>query len=185
MVGHPRSGEEGEVREAKAPSASAVEMNELVLPTHTNALGTIFGGTVMAWIDICAAMAAQRHARRIVVTASMDALHFIAPVRLGDVVNLKAMVNYVGRTSMEVGVRVETEHPLTGVREHAASAYLTFVALDEEGRPAEVRPLAPEAPLERLRSKEARARREQRFALATERTRLAEAHREEHAGEPS
>ncbi len=163
---------------SRAPSESAVEMNELVLPTHANALGTIFGGTVMAWIDVCAAMAAQRHARRIVVTASMDTLDFIAPVRVGHVVNLKGMVNYVGRTSMEVGVRVETEDPLTGRREHAASAYLTFVALDGEGRPTPVPSVTPSNAIERLRMEEAEARRAQRLALATERTRLAEVHRE-------
>lgn len=163
---------------SRAPSESSVEMNELVLPTHANALGTIFGGTVMAWIDVCAAMAAQRHARRIVVTASMDALDFIAPIRVGHVVNLKGMVNYVGRTSMEVGVRVETEDPLTGTRLHAASAYLTFVALDAKGRPTAVPPVAPTDSTERLRMEEGRARRAQRLTLAAERSRLAEVHKE-------
>ena len=160
------------------PSDSGIEMNELVLPTHTNALGTIFGGQIMAWIDVAAAMAAMRHARRQCVTASMDALDFIAPVRLGDLVNLKAMVNYVGRTSLEVGVRVEAEDPRTGHREHAASAYLTFVAIDPEGRPVPVRPLEPSTPGERLRYDEALARRQQRLALASERSRL----RAEHHG---
>ena len=83
-----------------SPSASSVEMNELMLPQHANALGTAFGGVIMSWIDICAAMAAQRHARCIVVTASMDSIDFLAPISVGDVVNLQAMVNYVGRTSI-------------------------------------------------------------------------------------
>jgi len=155
-------------------------MNELVLPTHTNALGTIFGGQVMAWIDVAAGMAAMRHARRQCVTASMDALDFIAPIRLGDLVNLKAMVNYVGRTSLEVGVRVEAEDPRVGERHHAASAYLTFVAIDADGHPVPVRPLEPSTPAERLRYDEAVARRQQRLALASERARLREAHVKPH-----
>lgn len=159
----------------RPPSVSAVEMNELVLPGHANALGTVFGGTVMGWVDICAAMAAQRHARKIVVTAAIDAVDFFAPVRVGYVVNLKAMVNYVGRTSMEVGVRVESEDPLSGERVHTMSAYLTFVAIDADGQPSPVTPLVPETPEERLRHAEAQARRRQRLALAGERRRLAEA----------
>lgn len=148
------------------PRGSAVEMNQLVLPTHANALGSVFGGQIMAWIDICGALAAMKHARRSCVTASMDALDFVTPVRVGDVVNLRAMVNYVGRTSMEVGVRVEAGDPTAGVLRHAASSYLTFVALDEAGRPTAVRALSPETPEERLRFEEAAVRREQRLALA-------------------
>ncbi len=158
------------------PGDSAVEMNELVLPTHTNALGTIFGGQIMAWIDICAAMAAMRHARVQCVTASMDALDFIAPVRLGELVNLKAMVNFVGRTSLEVGVRVEAEDLHSGERRHTASAYLTFVAIAADGTAIPVRGLAPSTPSERLRYEEAEARRQQRLALAHERARLRAAH---------
>ncbi len=175
-VGRGGSGGEG-APAARAPSASGIEMNQLVLPPDTNVLGTAFGGVVMSWIDICAAMAAQRHARSVVVTASMDQLDFIAPIRAGHIVNLRAMVNYCGRTSMEVGVRVESEDPLTGERAHAASAYLTFVALDAAGRPRPVPPVAPETREERLRFEEARARRQQRLALAAERRRLAEVHR--------
>jgi acyl-CoA hydrolase len=161
--------------EGRAPSVSAVEMHELVLPGHANALGTAFGGTVMGWVDICAAMAAQRHARKIVVTAAIDAVDFFAPIRVGHVVNLKAMVNYVGRTSMEVGVRVESEDPLTGERVHTMSAYLTFVAIDAEGRPCGGdAALGPRRTEERLRHAEAQARRRQRVALAGERRRLAE-----------
>ncbi|TNF32416.1 MAG: acyl-CoA thioesterase [Deltaproteobacteria bacterium] len=151
-------------------------MNELVLPTHTNSLGTIFGGQIMAWIDICAGMAAMRHARAQCVTASMDALDFIAPARLGELVNLKGMVNYVGRTSLEVGVRVEAEDPRTGVRRHTASAYLTFVAIADDGTPIPVRRLEPSTPSERLRYEEAEARRGQRLALARERARLRAEH---------
>ena len=110
----------------------------MVLPPHTNALGTAFGGTVMAWVDICAAMAAQRHARRPVVTASMEAVDFIAPIRLGHLVHLRATVDYVGRTSMIVGVRVEAEDAISGARAHAANAFVTFVALGEDGAAVEV-----------------------------------------------
>ncbi|MEM1029466.1 MAG: acyl-CoA thioesterase [Myxococcota bacterium] len=159
------------------PAASTVEMNQLVLPTHTNALGTVFGGTIMSWIDVCAAMSAQRLCRRVVVTASMDQLDFLAPIRTGQLVNLRARVNYLGRTSMEVGVRVEAEDTLTGDRVHAASAYLTFVALDEQGRPTAIdRALRLTSGDERLRHEEAKERRAQRLQLAERRRELARAH---------
>ena len=135
-----------------------------------------FGGQIAAWIDICAAMSAQRHARRIVVTASMDQIDFLAPIKGGQMVNLRSMVNYVGRTSMEVGVRVEAEDILTGDREHAVSAYVTFVALDEAGKPVEVPRLILETDVERLRWHEAEARRKRRLALAEERQQLADEH---------
>ena len=158
------------------PRASAVEMNELVLPTYANSLGTIFGGQIMAWIDVCAALAAMRHARTQCVTASMDALDFMLPIQVGHVVNLRAMVNYVGRTSMEVGVRVEAGSPVAGALEHVASAYLTFVALGPDRKPCPVRALTLETPEEELRAKEAAARREQRLELAAARRRLRAAH---------
>jgi acyl-CoA hydrolase len=162
--------------EPNTPAATQVEMNQLVLPQHTNSLGTVFGGTIMGWIDICAAMSAQRHARAVVVTASMDQLDFLAPIRAGQLVNLRATVNYVGRTSMEVGVRVEAEDTLTGQRVHAASSYLTFVAIDADGKPSPVRPLAPATPTERLRWEDAQARRKQRLELARVRRKLAAQH---------
>src|SRR6476659_6434670 len=113
----------------KSPSDSAVTMTEIVLPSDTNALGTIFGGKIMSWIDIAAAISAGRYARRVVVTASIDALHFVAPVKVGHVVHIRAQVNFTSRTSMEVGVRVDSENPLTGELTHTAKAYATFVAL--------------------------------------------------------
>src|ERR1700719_423768 len=97
----------------KPPIESAVSMTEIVLPSHTNALGTIFGGQIVSWIDIAGSIAASRPARKVVVTASIDALHFVAPVKLGHFVHLRALVNYAGRTSMEIGVRVDSEDPLT------------------------------------------------------------------------
>lgn len=161
----------------------AMEMNQIVLPQHSNALGTVFGGTLMSWIDICAAMAAQRHARSIVVTASMDQLDFLRPIKVGQLVNLRATINYVGRTSMEVGVRVESENMLTGERIHTASAYLTFVALDEKGRAKPVPQSTPRTDADKLRYREAEARREQRLELAKKRGLLAIEARQEQSGE--
>lgn len=118
----------------------------------------------MSWIDICAAIAAQRHSTREVVTASIDELNFVAPVRKGWVVNLKASVNFVSRTSMEIGVRVDAENPKTGEVFHTASAYMTFVAIGGNGRPVEVPALLLETEQDRRRNEEARKRREQRIA---------------------
>lgn len=140
-------------------SQSVVQMTELVLPSHTNALGTIFGGIIMSWVDIAAAIAAQRHSQQPVVTASIDALNFVAPVHLGWVVNLKASVNYAGKTSMEVGVRVDAENPITGEKFHTASAYLTFVALGSNGKPRAVPPVEPQSADEKRRFSAAQERR--------------------------
>jgi len=146
-------------------SLSKVVMTELVLPGHTNFFGSIFGGQVMSWIDICAAIAAQRHSRRPVVTASVDALQFVAPVYKGWTVNLKASVNFAGRTSMEVGVRVDAENPTTGETFHTASAYLTFVALGDDHKPVEIVPVLPETPEEIRRFQQAQIRRQHRLNL--------------------
>lgn len=143
----------------KQASESAVEMTQIVLPSHGNALGTVFGGQVAAWIDICAAVAAMRHARNIVVTASMDDLHFMAPAHVGEVLVLRAHVNRAFGTSMEVGVRVEAENPLTGEHRHTATAYLTFVSLDVEGRRVAVPPVIPETDDEKRRYEQADLRR--------------------------
>src|SRR5437868_1421337 len=97
-----------------------VVMTEIVLPSHTNALGTVFGGVIMSWIDIAGAIAAQRHCRRIVVTASIDDLAFISPVKQGWFVHIRARVNYTARSSMEVGVRVDAENPMTGEMHHTS-----------------------------------------------------------------
>lgn len=151
--------------EPQSVSASEVIMTELVLPGHTNSFGSVFGGQVMAWIDICAAIAAQRHSRMPVVTASVDALQFIQPVFKGWVINLKASVNYAGRTSMEVGVRVDAENPTTGERFHTASAYLTFVALGPDKKPVPVPPVLPETAEQIRRHKQAEIRRQHRLSL--------------------
>jgi len=139
------------------------EMTEIILPSHTNPIGTAFGGQVMAWIDICAGIAAQRHARQVVVTASMDDLHFRAPIYKGEFVVLKAQVNRSFHTSMEVGVRVEAENPMTGERRHCSSAYLTFVALDVHGKRVPIPPLLPETEDEKRRYEQAAERRRYRL----------------------
>jgi acyl-CoA hydrolase len=151
-------------KKGKPVSQSQVTMTELVLPTHTNSFGNVFGGVVMSWIDIAAAIAAQRHSAQPVVTASVDDLHFIAPIKLGWVVNLLASVNYVGKTSMEVGVRVNAENPRTGETFHSCSAYLTFVAVDPDtGAPQPIVPLQIETPEQQQRSDRAVIRRKQRL----------------------
>ena len=152
----------------KSPKESAITMAEIVLPSDANALGTIFGGKIMAWSDIAGASAAGRHARRVVVTASIDALHFIAPVKVGHVVHIRAAVNYAGKTSMEVGVRVDSENPVTGETHHTATAYTTFVALDDHGRPTPVAPIKAETPDEKRRYESAIKRRASRVKLAEE-----------------
>lgn len=148
---------------ARPVSLSKVIMTELVLPSHTNSLGTIFGGTVMSWVDIAAAICAQRHSQKQVVTAHMDEMQFVAPVFKGWVVNLKASVNYTGKTSMEIGVRVDAENPTTNEFFHTATAYLTFVALDSHGKPTAVPPILPESKDEIRRHKAAEARRAHRL----------------------
>jgi acyl-CoA hydrolase len=150
--------------QAKPVSASKVTTTQLVLPSHTNSLGTIFGGTVMSWIDIAGAIAAQRHSNKEVVTASIDEVHFHAPVYLGWVVNLRAAVNFVSKTSMEVGVRVDAENPKTGETFHTATAYCTFVALGSNGKPTPVPDLILETDVDRRHNEEAKKRREHRLA---------------------
>ena len=145
-------------------SASRVEMTELVLPQHTNAHGHLFGGQLVCWLDICASVAAQRHASSVVVTASIDAVHFLAPIRQGFAVILRSQVNAVFTTSLECGVSVWAEDPMTGERRKAAKAYATMVALDQDGRPKAVFPLALETEEDRRRAAAAAERRLQRLA---------------------
>lgn len=137
-------------------------MARAMLPSDANPWGNVHGGEIMKLIDACAGAAAQRHSRSRVVTARIDELSFVAPVIVGDLVTAKASVNEVGRTSMEVGVRVEAENTLTGVVSHVASAYCVFVAIDDEGRPRAVPPLLAETDDDRRRMTAAKARRELR-----------------------
>jgi acyl-CoA hydrolase len=149
----------------KSVKESQVVMTQLVLPTHINALGSIFGGTIMSWIDIAAAIAGQRHSAKDVVTASIDTLNFIAPIYKGWIVNLRASVNFVSHTSMEVGVRVDSENPRTNEKHHTASAYLTFVALNSNGKPTEVPKLILFDETDRRRYADAQIRRESRLKV--------------------
>src|SRR5215510_10115057 len=136
----------------RTPSSSRVEMTQIVMPTHTNGVGgVLFGGILVQWIDVCAAVAAMRHSGGAAVTASIDRLDFLVPIRVGDVVVLQAQVNYAGKTSMEVGCRVETEDPRSGERRYTTKAYLTFVALDSDGRPRPIPPLVPKSREEKRR----------------------------------
>ena len=144
---------------------SEVEMTEMVLPQHTNALGTVFGGVVLSWVDIAAAICAQRHSHKVVVTAGIDAMHFLAPIKLGWIVNIKASVNYTSNTSCEVGVKIEAENPLTREYHHTASAYVTMVALDSNGKPAAMPKLDLTDEIEKRRWHEAEERRKARLQL--------------------
>lgn len=149
-------------------SASKVEMTEIAMPNDANPLGNVMGGRVMHWVDVCAAVAAGRHARTPVVTASVDQIDFLRPVPVGSVLVFLASVNYAGRTSMEVGVKVLREDRATGERHHVVSAYLTFVSLDPDScQPRQVPQLVPETDAERRRFEAARERREVRLRLRT------------------
>jgi uncharacterized protein (TIGR00369 family) len=149
--------------EGKRVSDSTVIMAQLMNPQDANPAGNVHGGVIMRLIDTAAGAVAVRHARSNVVTASIDRLDFIRPAFIGDLVTFRASLNYVGRTSVEVGVRVEAENLITGDVRHTASAYLTFVALDRNGRPLEVPQLILETEEDIRRNGEARARREMRI----------------------
>ena len=142
----------------KTVKETHVVMHELILPNDTNNLDTVFGGKVMQYMDLCAAMSAYKFARTAVVTASVDRLDFLAPAVVGDMLILKSSVNYCGNTSMEVGVRIDTENRKTGKLKHTASAYLTFVSLDENGNTIKVPQVLPESDDEIRRFKEGKQR---------------------------
>jgi acyl-CoA hydrolase len=144
--------------EAKKPSESAVESRYLVMPHQANPYGTAFGGVIMSWIDMIASMAAQRHCQKEAVTASIDSLSFKEPIRVGDHVVLKASVNYAGRSSMELGVRVTRQDPYTSEEVIATTAHLTFVALDEKKRPCQIPSILPQTPEEKRRYENAKLR---------------------------
>ncbi len=149
---------------ARTVASTQSEMTELVLPNDTNTLGNLLGGRLMHFIDMTGAMAAYRHARTYIVTAAMDHIDFIQPVHLGNLVTLKSSVNRAFNTSMEVGVKVWAEDTQTGAQRHVASAYLVFVAIDEQGRLQKVPRLLPETPDEIRRYADALRRREHREA---------------------
>jgi acyl-CoA hydrolase len=145
------------VRESQAESAN------LMMPQDANVLGHVFGGAILSMMDKTAAVAAIRHARSTCVTVSVDRVDFREPIHVGDLVVMKASVNYVGRTSMEVGVRVEAEDLITGSRRHTNSCYVTFVAVDRNGRPIEVPLVVPETEAEKRHYEAAIERRRRRL----------------------
>jgi acyl-CoA hydrolase len=153
------SGPERFVRE------SISEYSEFALPTDANTLGNVLGGKVMHLVDLAAALAAVRHARCAVVTASVDQMSFLHPVHIGQLIVLRSSVNRVFRTSMEIGVRVEVENLLTGHIQHTSSAYLTFVAIDKSGKRLPIPPVIPETEAQKRRFLEAEQRRTYRLAM--------------------
>ncbi len=150
-------------KKSKPVSASKVEMTELVLPGQTNTLGNIFGGRVMQLIDIAAGVTATRHARKTVVTVFVDQLHFKKPIKMGQIVILHSRIECAGKTSMEIGVDVFSEDPLTGEQIHATTAHLTFVALNQKGEPAPVPSLILESELDKKLFEQAKIRKQQRI----------------------
>ena len=147
----------------KSPRESAVILSQVMLPEDANPSGNVHGGTIMKLVDNAAYVVAVRHSRKNCVTLCIDSFKFLYPVYVGELVTLKASLNYVGRTSMEIGVRVEAEHLTSGTVRHTASAYLTFVALDENNRPTPIPPLIPETETEKRRYHEAKRRRAKRL----------------------
>ena len=147
----------------KKVSETSVIMVQPITPQDANVTGNVQGGIIMQLIDMAGAIVALRHTRTNIVTASVDRIDFLHPVYVGDVLYLKASLNLVGRTSMEVGVRVESENPLTGEIRYTASAFLTYVALDKDRKPAEVPPLILETDEDKHRNEDAQARREARL----------------------
>lgn len=152
---------------ARPVAESRHETSLIMMPQHANVLGHVFGGVILSMMDTAAAVSAMRHARTPCVTASIDRVDFREPIHVGDLVVMKASVNFVGKTSMEVGVRVETENLLTGVRRHTNSCYLTFVAVDANGRPVKVPSVVPETPEEKRRHRAAGERRRRRLEERT------------------
>jgi acyl-CoA hydrolase len=153
----------------KRVSDSQMTTVRLMMPTDGNVLGNVFGGAIMRYMDETAGIVALHHARKVVVTASVDRLDFYAPVYVGNLLVLKAAVNYVGKTSMEVGVRIEAEDALTGASTHTGSCYLTFVALDSNRRPTPIVPVIPITGEEKRRFREAAARRKLRKKVLEQR----------------
>jgi len=151
--------------EGKAVRESVSEYSEIALPNDSNGFGNVLGGKVMHLVDLAAAMAGMRHAHQPVVTASVDSLHFLHPVHIGELIMLRSSVNRVFRSSMEIGVKVVTEKLMTGVRLHTCSAYLTFVAIDRDGKAISIPPVIPETEQEQRRYREAGERREYRLAM--------------------
>ena len=149
-------------RAGKPVAESTTTSVRIMMPMDANVRGNVFGGSIMRYMDEIAAVVAFRHAQKNVVTVSIDRMNFIAPVYIGNLLVLKASVNYVGKTSMEVGVRMEAEDLITGKVTHVGSCFLTYVALDDKGKPTLVEPVIPTTPDEKRRYREAITRRKLR-----------------------
>lgn len=150
----------------KTPQESLAQMSEIVLPNDTNVLGNLMGGRLLYWIDIAAAIAAQRHSNRVVVTAAVDFVEFRSPIKLGEIVQLEARVTRAFTTSMEVRIEVHAEDAITRKRRHCNTAYYTFVAVDQVGKPIPVNPVEPVTEQDREFYEAATQRRELRLASA-------------------
>lgn len=148
----------------KSPRESMVVLSQVMLPEDANPAGNVHGGTIMKLVDNAAYVAAVRHSRKNSVTLGIDSFKFLYPVYVGELIIIKASVNFTGRTSMEIGVRIEAEHLTTGTVRHTASAYLTFVALGDNRRPTQIPPIIPETDIEKRRFREAEERRRLRLA---------------------
>ncbi|MHB1908184.1 MAG: acyl-CoA thioesterase [Nitrososphaerales archaeon] len=153
-------------RPSRKVSESSLVASHLMMPQDANIQGNVYGGTIMKLMDEIAGVVAARHCRKNVVTASIDQMSFLKPVYIGNLLVLKASVNYVGTTSLEIGVRIEAEDIASGKIVHTGSSYMTFVALDDEGRPTEVPSLVPTTKAEKTRFKEAMKRRQARLQAA-------------------
>ncbi len=148
---------------AKCASDSQVTLSQQMMPSDANPLGNVHGGYIMKLVDEAGGLAAMRHARRPVVTVTVDSMSFLSPVKVGHLLTLRSSVNWVGRTAIEVGIRVEAENPITGEITHTNSAFAVYVALDDEGRPCPVPPLIVETPDEKRRWEEGAQRQDRRL----------------------
>ncbi len=151
------------ILESKKISESRVEIAQVMMPEHSNAAGNVHGGYILKLVDQAGAIVAARHTHLNCVTASLDRMDFISPVFIGNLTFAKASVNFTGRTSMEIGVRIEAECLKTGIHTHVGSAYLTFVALDADDKPVAIPQILPETEEEKRRYEEAKKRRESRI----------------------
>ena len=156
-------------RPSKPVSVSKSIISMQMLPVDANPMGNVHGGTILKLVDLAAAVSALRHARATVVTASIDQMDFYHPVYVGNLVSLKASVNYAGTTSMEVGVRIEAEDLKSGTITHTGSSYLTYVAIDDSGKPVDIPDVVPETPEEKRRWREGKARRTERLKVLQQR----------------
>jgi acyl-CoA hydrolase len=148
--------------QGRHPGESEAVMSELMMPQHANIMGNVFGGVILALVDRVAAVSAMRHARRQCVTVSVDKVDFREPIHVGELITAYARVNFAGHTSMEVGVKIEAENVLSGEKRHTNSCYITYVALDDNGQPAEVPPILPQTDEEKARYDRASKRRANR-----------------------